>query len=162
LVLAAAAEPLGDPALLHRAAEILEIDMAAADAAVDAGLLSLGPRAEFSHPLVRSSVYGSATAEHRRRTQRAPADATVAEKDPDRRAWHLAQAAHGPDEDVAAELEHSAGRARARGGVAAAAAFLRRSVELTVDPARRAERALTAAEASFQAGAFDVALQLAV
>ena len=89
---------------------------------------------------------------------RALADATAAETDPDRRAWHRARATPGPDEEAAAELERSAGRAQARGGVAAAAAFLQRSAELTVDPARQPERALAAARASFQAGAFEAAL----
>jgi DNA-binding CsgD family transcriptional regulator len=113
---------------------------------------------EFSHPLVRSTAYRSATANDRHRVHHALADATNPETDPDRRAWHLACATPGPDENVADELERSAGRARARGGVAAAAAFLRRSVALTVDPTRRAERALAAAQASLEAGAFDEAL----
>jgi hypothetical protein len=159
LVLAAAAEPLGDPLLLHRAAETLSIDMAAADAAVDAGLLQLGGRVEFAHPLVRSATYRSAAAEDRHRVHRALADATDPEIDPDRRAWHRARAMPGPGEEIAAELELSAGRAQARGGVAAAAAFLQRAVALTADPARRAERALAAAEASLQAE-FDAALGL--
>jgi DNA-binding CsgD family transcriptional regulator/tetratricopeptide (TPR) repeat protein len=162
LVLTAAAEPLGDPVLLHRAARTLGIDIAAAGPAKDGGLLELGGRVEFAHPLVRSAAYRSAAAGDRHRVHRALADATVAETDPDRRAWHRARATPGPDEEVAAELERSAGRAQARGGVAAAAAFLQRSAELTVDPARRAERALAAAEASLQAGAFDAALGLVV
>ena len=161
LVLTAAAEPLGDPALLHRAAGMLGIDIAAVGPAQDGGLLALGGRVEFAHPLVRSAAYRSAATDDRHRVHHALADATVAETDPDRRAWHRARATPGPDEEVAAELERSAGRAQARGGVAAAAAFLQRSAELTVDPARRAERALAAALASCQAGAFDAALQLA-
>jgi DNA-binding CsgD family transcriptional regulator len=160
LVLTAAAEPLGDRVLLHRAAGTLGIDIAAAAPAQDGGLLALGGRVEFAHPLVRSAVYHSAATDDRHRVHRALADATVAETDPDRRAWHRARATPGPDEEVAAELERSAGRAQARGGVAAAAAFLQRSAELTVDPARRAERALSAAQASAQAGAFDAALAL--
>ena len=160
LVLAAAAEPLGDPVLLHRAAGTLGIDLAAAGPAQDGGLLELGGRVEFAHPLVRSAAYRSAAADDRHRVHRALADATVAETDPDRRAWHRARATPGPDEEAAAELERSAGRAQARGGVAAAAAFLQRSAELTADPARRAERALAAAQASFQAGAFGAALAL--
>jgi DNA-binding CsgD family transcriptional regulator len=160
LALAAAAEPLGDPVLFHRAAATLGVDLAAVSPAVDAGLLQVGGRVEFAHPLVRSAAYRSAAAEDRQRVHRALAAATDARVDPDRRAWHLAQAAPGPGEEVAAELERSAGRAQARGGVAAAAAFLQRAVALTADPARRAERALAAAEASFQAGAFDAALGL--
>jgi DNA-binding CsgD family transcriptional regulator len=160
LVLAAAAEPLGDPVLLHRAAETLGVDMAAVSPAVDAGLLQVGGRVEFAHPLVRSAAYRAAAAEDRHRVHRALAEATDAETDPDRRAWHLAQATPGPGEEVAAELERSAGRAQARGGVAAAAAFLQRAVALTVDPARRAERALAAAQATLQAGAFEAALGL--
>jgi DNA-binding CsgD family transcriptional regulator/tetratricopeptide (TPR) repeat protein len=160
LVLMAAAEPLGDPVLLYRAAGTLGIDLAAAGPAQDDGLLELGGRVEFAHPLVRSAAYRSAAANDRYRVHRALADATVAETDPDRRAWHRARATPGPDEEIAAELERSAGRAQARGGVAAGAAFLQRSVALTVDPARRAERALAAAQASFQAGAFEAALGL--
>jgi DNA-binding CsgD family transcriptional regulator len=160
LLLAAAAEPLGDPLLLHRAAETLGVDMGAADPAVDAGLLRIGGRVEFAHPLVRSAAYRSAATEDRHRVHRALADATDPETDPDRRAWHRARATPGPGEEVATELERSAGRAGARGGVAASAAFLQRAVALTVDPARRAGRALAAAQASFQAGEFDAALGL--
>ena len=162
LVLAAAAEPLGDPVLLHRAVRMLGIDIVAAGPAQDGGLLELGGRVEFAHPLVRSAAYRSAAADDRHRVHRALADATAAETDPDRRAWHRARATPGPDEEVAADLERSAGRAQARGGIAAAAAFLQRSAEFTVDPARRAERALAAADASLQAGAFDAALGLVV
>ena len=140
---------------------MLGIDLAAAGPAQDGGLLELGGRVEFAHPLVRSAAYRSAAADDRRRVHRALAEATAAETDPDRRAWHRARATLGPDEEVAAELERSAGRAQARGGIAAAAAFLQRSAELTVDPARRAERALAAAQVSFQAGAFGAALRLA-
>jgi DNA-binding CsgD family transcriptional regulator len=161
LVLTAAAEPLGDLVLLHRAAGTLGIDIAAAGPAQDGGLLELGARVEFAHPLVRSAAYRSAAADDRHRVHGALADATVGETDPDRRAWHRARATLGPDEEVAAELERSAGRAQARGGVAAAAAFLQRSVELTVDPPRRAKRVLAAAQVSFLAGEFGAALQLA-
>ena len=157
LVLAAAAEPLGSPMLLQRAAEILDLEIAAADPAVDAGLLQLRGRVEFAHPLVRSAAYRAGTAEDRRRVHRALAQATDAETDPDRRAWHHARASPGPDEDVAAELAHSAGRAQARGGLAAAAAFLTRATELTPDPSRRVQRALDAAFVNVQAGAFDTA-----
>jgi DNA-binding CsgD family transcriptional regulator len=160
LVLAAAAEPVGDPRLLRRAAATLGVDMAAADPAVDAGLLRIGARVEFAHPLVRSAAYGSASADDRHAVHGALAGATDAETDPDRRAWHRARASSGPDEEVAAELERSAGRAQARGGLAAAAAFLENAVVLTVDRERRAGRALAAAEANLQAGAFDAALRL--
>jgi ATP/maltotriose-dependent transcriptional regulator MalT len=134
--------------------------MAAADPAVDARLLAVSGRVEFAHPLVRSAAYHAAATEDRHRVHRALAEATDPETDPDRRAWHRARATLAPDDEVAAELERSAGRAEARGGVAAAAAFLQRSVALTVDPAKRAERALAAAQASVQAGAFDAAREL--
>jgi tetratricopeptide (TPR) repeat protein len=160
LLLLAAAEPLGDPLLLWRAAELLGIETAAAGAAQAEGLLAIGDRVTFRHPLVRSAMYRSAADDDRRAVHLALAEATDTEADPDRRAWHLAAAAVGPDEQVAVELERSADRAQARGGLAAAAAFLRRAVALTEDLGRRAERALTAAQASFQAGAFDVALAL--
>jgi DNA-binding CsgD family transcriptional regulator len=160
LVLAAAAEPIGDRLLLDRSAETLGIDLAAASPAVDAGLLHVGWRVEFAHPLVRSATYRAATAEARRRVHLALAEATDGEADPDRRAWHRARATPGPDEEVAAELERSAGRAQARGGVAAAAAFLTRATELTPDPTRRVQRALDAAFANVQAGAFDAARTL--
>ena len=154
LVLAAAAEPLGDRRLLRRAAGALGIEMAAAPA-VGAGLVQVRRRVEFAHPLVRSAVYRAADAADRRRVHRALAEATDAQTDPDRRAWHRARATSGPDEEVAAELERSAGRAQARAGLAAAAAFLTRAAELTPLPAARTRRALAAAFASVQAGAFD-------
>ena len=160
LVLAAAAEPLGDPVLLQRAAETLGVDLHSADAAADAGLLTVGRRVEFSHPLVRSTVYGRASPEERQRVHQALADATNAETDPDRRAWHRARATSTPDEEVAAELERSAGRAQSRGGLAAAAAFLARAAELTSAAGPHADRALTAAFNNVQAGAFAEARDL--
>jgi DNA-binding CsgD family transcriptional regulator len=157
----AAAEPTGDPVLLWRAAEALGIDESAAAAIEGEALLDLGMRVAFRHPLVRSAVYGAAAPTERRAVHRALADATDTRLDPDRRAWHLAQATTRPDESVAGELELCAGRAQARGGIAAAAAFMQRSTELTLDRARRAGRALVAAEAKRQAGALDSALELA-
>jgi DNA-binding CsgD family transcriptional regulator len=160
LLLVAAAEPVGDPLLLWRAAERLWIRPEAAEAAEADGLLAIGERVTFRHPLVRSAVYRSAAAEDRRAVHLALAEATDRATDPDRRAWHLAAAAAGPDEQVALQLERSAGRAQERGGLAATAAFPQRAVALTKDPARRADRALAAAQASLQAGAFDAALGL--
>jgi DNA-binding CsgD family transcriptional regulator len=161
LLLLAAAEPAGDPALLWRAAGNLGISADAAAPAEADGLLTVGARVTFRHPLVRSAVYQAAPAGDRRRAHLALAGATDPDVDPDRRVWHRAQAAAGPDEDIAAELERSASRAQARGGLAAAAAFLERSAALTPDPGRRAQRALAAAQAQYQAGAFDAALGLA-
>src|SRR3954466_815906 len=161
LLLVAAAEPVGDPLLLLAAAERLGIAVSATDAETDA-LLAFGERVTFRHPLVRSAVYRTATREQRRQVHLALAEATDASVDPDRRAWHLATAGVGPDEPVAAALEQSAGRAQARGGLAAAAAFLHRSVVLTSDPEQRARRALAAAQASLHAGMFEGALELLV
>ena len=158
LLLVAAAEPVGDPVLVWRAAGRLGIGVQAA--ADTDGLLTIGASVTFRHPLVRSSVYRAASREERQAVHRALADATDPEVDPDRRAWHLAQATPGFDEDVASELERSAGRAQARGGLAAAAAFLERAAALTPEPSRRARRALAAAHAKHQAGGFDAALQL--
>ncbi|MGN9787876.1 AAA family ATPase [Nonomuraea sp. ZG12] len=157
LLLLAAAEPTGDPALVRRAAERLGVTPETAQGNGTDGLLVFGARVIFRHPLVRSAVYGSAKDEDRRAVHLALAEATDATTDPDRRAWHLASATAAPDEAVAAELERSAGRAQARGGLAAAAAFLQRSVALTMDTSRRAERALTAADASLRAGDIDAA-----
>jgi DNA-binding CsgD family transcriptional regulator len=152
LVLAAAADPLGEPVLLQIAAEILGLDMAAADAAVDAGLLEIGLRVEFAHPIVRSAAYRTAQAADRHRVHRALAQATDSEIDPDRRAWHRAHASPGPDEDVADELERAASRAQARGGLGAAATFLERAAMLTPHGGLRARRALAAAHAKRLAG----------
>jgi DNA-binding CsgD family transcriptional regulator len=157
-VLVAAAEPLGDPVLLLRAAETFGLDTTAVHPAVEAGLLKIGARVEFAHPLVRSAVYRTASIDDRLRSHRALAEATDPEVDPDRRAWHRANGTSAPSEPMAEELERSASRAEARGGAAAGAAFLQRAVTLTADPARRGERALAAAQASLQAGAFDTAL----
>jgi DNA-binding CsgD family transcriptional regulator len=160
LALVAAADPVGDSALVGRAAASLGIEEPAAKALESENILAFTPRVAFRHPLVRSAVYRTATAEARREVHGALAGATDPDLDPDRRAWHRAQATVAPDEDVAAELEHSASRAQERGGLAAAAAFLERSVELTPEPSRRAQRALAAAQTKFQAGALDGALDL--
>src|SRR5215831_7980926 len=156
----AAADPSGDRTLVWRAAERLGIPVQAGGPAVEAGLVEFGGRVRFRHPLVRSAVYRSAPLSDRQQLHAALAEVTDPIADPDRRAWHRAQAAPGPDEEVATDLERSAERAQGRGGLAAAAAFRQRAVALTVDPARRAERALAAAQASLQAGAFDAALGL--
>jgi DNA-binding CsgD family transcriptional regulator len=160
LLLLAAAEPVGDPALLWTAARRLGIAEWAEHAVESEGWLAVSPRVVFRHPLVRSAVYGAAGLEQRREVHRALAEATDPEIDPDRRAWHRAQAAAAPDENVAADLDRSATRARARGGVAAAAAFLERAAALTPEPSRRAQRALAAAQMKFQAGALDDVLSL--
>ena len=160
LMLVAAAEPVGDPALLWRAAGRLGIGADAAAAAEADGLLTVGARVIFRHPLVRSAVYQTAPVSDRRIAHRALAETTDPGIDPDRRAWHCAQSVLEPQEDVAAELERSAGRAQARGGLAAAAAFLARAAELTPEPARRAQRALAAAQATHRAGNPDAALEL--
>nr|WP_083168686.1 LuxR family transcriptional regulator [Mycobacterium paraseoulense] len=160
LLLVAAAEPIGDTALLIRAAERLGLEPDAAAGAEAAGLIDVGTRVRFHHPLVRSAAYRSADVMERRRAHRALADATDRDTDPDRRAWHLAVAAAGPDESVAVQLERSAGRAQSRGGVAAAAAFLERATQLTADPVRRGTRALAAAQAKRDVAAFDAAEEL--
>jgi DNA-binding CsgD family transcriptional regulator len=160
LLLLAAAEPVGDATLVWRAAHGLGIDNSSLAPAEDAQLVEVGARVRFRHPLVRSAVYRAAVLSERRAAHGALAEATDPDTDPDRRAWHRAQAAVGADEEVAAELEQSAGRAQARGGAAAAAAFLAHAAELTPEPAQRSERALAAAQAKFDAGAADAALEL--
>jgi DNA-binding CsgD family transcriptional regulator len=162
LVQLAAADPVGHPVLVWRAAERLGISAGAATPAAEAGLLEFGAQVRFRHPLVRSMAYRSASLRDRQEVHRALAEVTDPQLDPDRRAWHWAQAVSGPDEDVAAELEHSAGRAQARGGMAAAAAFLERAALLTREPGRRAKRLLAAAQAKRDAGALDAALGLLV
>ncbi len=153
LLLTAAVEPVGDVPLLWRALERLDVGTDAAAPAAAAGLVEIGTRVRFRHPLVRSASLRSAEPAGLRAVHRALAEVTDPEREPDRRAWHRAHAAPGPDEEVAGELERSAGRAMTRGGRAAAAAFLERAAELTLDPAKRAGRVLSAATARFTAGA---------
>ena len=158
----AAADPSGDPLLVWRAAGQLAIPESAQTPAVEAGLAEFGARVRFRHHLVRSAAYRSASVQDRQDAHRALAEATDPQIDPDRRAWHHAQAAPGPDEEIAGELERSAGRAQAHGGLAAAAAFLERAAMLTPGPGRRAQRLLAAARAMCDAGALDAALGLLV
>jgi DNA-binding CsgD family transcriptional regulator len=160
LLLVAAAEPLWDPVLVWRVADQLGVHVEAAEAAARAGLIESGGQVRFRHPLARAAVYRAASPEERQRAHRALAEAIDPDTDPDRRAWHHACATPGLDEGVAAELDRSVGRARVRGGLAAAAAFRERAAELTSEPAARARRALAAAQAKYQAGAPDAALRL--
>ncbi|MGX1267953.1 AAA family ATPase [Streptomyces phaeoluteigriseus] len=160
LLVLAAAEPTGDPGLLWRASEALGLGPEAFDAAKDADAFVVGTRVGFRHPLVRSAVYRAASPGDRRRVHAALADVTSAEHDPDRRAWHRASATLHPEEEVAADLERSAVRARTRGGAAAAGAFLERAAELTPSPFQRARRLIAAAEARHDAGAPGAALRL--
>ena len=160
LLLVAAADPSGDPVLVYRAAGRLEAGPEAAEAAGTRRLVAWRPRVRFRHPLIRSAAYYAAPPAGRRAAHAALAAVTDSGADPDRRAWHRAQAAEGPDEQVAADLERTAGRAQTRGGLAAAATFLELAAALTPDPARRAGRALDAAQASMRAGAFGKALEL--
>jgi DNA-binding CsgD family transcriptional regulator len=163
LLAVAAADPTGDPALMHGAARRLGLGVEVAEQAEETELFhigGIGGQIVFRHPLMRSAAYRAVSPEDRRRVHAALAQVTNAQTDPDRRAWHLAQAMSGPDEEVAAELERSADRAQARGGLAAAAAFLERSMVLTAEPGRRAKRTLAAAQANISAGAFDKALDM--
>ncbi len=160
LLVTAAAEPAGDSALVWRAAARLGVPAPAARPAVHAGLVSFGTRVAFRHPLVRSAAYRSMPLRDRQHVHHALAEATDPRADPDRRVWHLAQAAPEPDELLAAELEQAAGRAQARGVLATAAAFGEHAAALTPDPARRTTRALAAAHAMVWAGAWGPALEL--
>ncbi|MET9271465.1 AAA family ATPase [Kribbella sp. NPDC003557] len=162
LLLTAAAEPVGDIGLLQRALAVLDVPIGAAGPAEEAGLIELGATVRFRHPLVRSAAYREASPADRRAAHQALADATDPDLDPDRRAWHRANGALGPDEVIAGELIASADRALRRGGIAASAAFLHRATDLTPDPTVRADRALAAAQAALGAGAFETALKLLV
>ncbi|WP_433578858.1 ATP-binding protein [Nocardia brasiliensis] len=160
LLLLAAAEPVGDTALFLRAASQLGIPVDALGPAEAAGVIEFGPRMRFHHPLMRSAAYRVAGLPERRAVHRALAAATDPQSDPDRRAWHAAHAAAGPDDEVATELEASAARAQSRGGIAAAATFLERAAILTADPARRGARALAAAQAKRDVAAPAAAYEL--
>jgi DNA-binding CsgD family transcriptional regulator len=162
LLLVAAADPTGDPGLIWRAAQSLGVDEAAGSDVGMNGLLQMLPRATFRHPLVRLAAYEGASPAERRSAHGALAGAIDSEVDPDRRAWHLAAASWHPDDAVAMDLEMSAHRAQARGGVVATAAFFQRAAELTIDPCRRVDRLLAAAEAHRQSGALEAALELVV
>jgi DNA-binding CsgD family transcriptional regulator/tetratricopeptide (TPR) repeat protein len=160
LLLIAAAEPAGDPAVVWRAADRLGVEASALEPAERAELLNIDSLVHFRHPLVRREVYRAATPEQRREVHTALAEVTDAEADPDRRAWQLSEAASGADESVASELERASGRAQERGGLAAAAAFIARAAALTPDPHERARRTLVAAQAHYEAGSLDDALTL--
>jgi DNA-binding CsgD family transcriptional regulator len=160
LLTVASAEPTGDPTLLWAAVGKLGIDVGAGGAAEASGLVEFGTRVRFCHPLARSTVYRAADAGQRHTAHRVLADVTDPATDPDRRAWHRAQSSTGPDENVAAELELSASRARARGGVAASAAFLERAAALSLDPAKRVERTLAAVRAKLEAETAEAAAEL--
>ncbi len=161
LLLLAAADPTGDPGLLWRSSAMLGLGPDNLDAAQQAdALVVVGSRVRFRHPLIRSAVYQAASPEDRRAVHAALADATYVARDPDRRAWHRASATVAPDENVAVDLEQSAERARARGGVAANAAFLERAAELSPAASQRAERLIAAAVAKLDAGAPESALRL--
>jgi hypothetical protein len=160
LLLIAAAEPAGDPGLVHRAARQLGVRIEDAAPAVTIGMVDFGAQVRFRHPLVRSAIYRAATGDERRHAHSVLAQATDSETEPDRRAWHRAQAAAAPDDDVADDLERCAGRAEARGGLGATGAFLQRATELTVEPQRKVIRALAAARAVHAAGSTDAALLL--
>lgn len=162
LLVLAAADPTGDAGLVWRGARHLGIDAAAAGAAAEAGIAEIGARVRFRHPLARTVAYWSTSLDDRRTAHAALAEVTDPALDPDRRVWHLAEASPGPDDELAAQLERSADQARARGGLAAAAAFLERAALHTIDPAHRSGRALAAATTKFQAGAFDAASELLV
>jgi DNA-binding CsgD family transcriptional regulator len=159
-LLLAAAEALGDPAVVWRAARQLGLDRNAVAAAEAKRLLVVGPRIAFRHPLIRSAIYHGALPAERRRMHEALAAANDAITDPDRRAWHRSAAAVAPDEDVAAELSEAGERAQQRGGYTSSAAFFARAAELTPDPGRRAQRRLAAAQGSLMAGAPDRAQAL--
>jgi DNA-binding CsgD family transcriptional regulator len=160
LLTIAAAEPTGDAALVWRAASIFGITPSDADPATAASLVDITELVSFRHPLVRSAAYGAAGLGERQATHRALAEATDPDRDPDRRAWHLALGSPGPDDDIADALEQSADRARARGGLGAAGALLERSVVLTMDQSIRNARTVAAAEAYLDAGSYDTAASL--
>jgi DNA-binding CsgD family transcriptional regulator len=160
LLLVVAAEPVLDPVRVWRAAAQLGVGPDAAAPAAGARLIDAGGQLRFRHPLARAAVYGAASPEERQAVHRALADVVDPETEPDRRAWHCGHATAGLDEEVAAALERAVDGAGARGGVAAAAAFRRRAAELTPDPARRARRALAAAQAKREVGAWDAAMRL--
>jgi DNA-binding CsgD family transcriptional regulator/tetratricopeptide (TPR) repeat protein len=160
LLLVAAAEPTGDPLLVWRAAERIGISREAAEPAADAGIAEFSTLVQFRHPLARSAAYRSGSAEDRRAVHQALAEATDPELHLERRAWHRAQAADGPDEDVAAELERAAELALARGCFAAAGTYLHRATNLTNDPAQRVGRALVAAKGKILLGAFPEVVKL--
>lgn len=160
LLVLAAADPVGDPAPLWRAAKHLGIDPEAQEPAIEDGLAQFAPRVVFRHPLVRAAAYRSASMQERQESHSALAEVTDPQLDTERRTWHRSQAILGPDEEAARELEKGADLALARGCLAAAGAYLERAVTLSVDPVRRADRATVAAEGKIRAGAFETSKEL--
>ena len=160
LLVLAASDPVGDPVLLWQAAKLLGVGSAAQEPAIETGLAEFAPRVMFRHPLVRAAAYHSASIKGRQESHWALAEVTDPQLDPERRAWHRSQAVLGPDEEAAAELETGANLALARGCLAAAGAYLQRAVALSVDPVRRVDRAIVAAEGKIRAGAFDTGKEL--
>ena len=160
LLTLAAAEPLGDPTLLWHAAERLGLGWDAASTAEAAGLIEFGAKVRFRHPLARAAAYREASTRERLDVHHALGEVTDPIVDPDRRAWHRANATVTHDDEIALELERSADRAKSRGGLLAASALLERAARLTTDPVQRADRRLAAAAARRDAGALEAALEL--
>jgi DNA-binding CsgD family transcriptional regulator len=160
LLMLAAAEPTGDPVLMRQAAAILGISGDAVELASEAGLVEVGDRVRFRHPLVRSAAYRAGSGKERQLVHQSLADVTDRGHDAERYAWHLAQAAAAPSEEIALELGRAAELALARGCLAAAGAYLQRAVALSADPSRRTDRAIMAAQGKIRNGAFDTAAGL--
>ena len=152
LLLIGAADPTGQPSRLWQACDLLDVPRGAAGPAEEVGLLTIGSVVTFRHPLIRSAVYHGSSASARRLIHSVLATVTDQVKDADRYAWHRASSVIDVDGDVADELEAAAGRAKARGGYAATAAFLTRAADLTPDSPIRIRRLLSAAEATVTAG----------
>ena len=158
----AAADPSGDPSAGVAGGGTAGDPGPGIGAGGGAGLVEFGARVRFRHPLVRSAAYRSAPVQQMQEMHRALAEATDPAADPDRRAWHRAQAAPGRMRTSRRSWSGRRAGRRRRGGLAAAAAFLERAALLTPEPARRAQRLLAAARAKRDAGELDAALGLLV
>jgi DNA-binding CsgD family transcriptional regulator len=162
VLVVAAAEGTGELSPILRAAATLGASLADLDAARTVGLIEVdGADLTFRHPLIRAAVHHTAPLVLRRAVHQALAEALDAPGHADRRAWHRAAAAAGPDEEIAAALEHAAGQVRERGGGTGALAWYRRAAELSTDLAAKARRLTLAAEAATGSGDLDQAAALA-